>query len=281
MINKTKQNLSVKASDTAVKEQQGKSIARRDTDTVQDVRVSLYDIDYSLTWHLENVIKPTVTEGEDTIIVPFIFASAEKWAAIKKYGFIRDQLGKIQTPMISIRRVGMTTREDMRRMAVSEAPDNRIILEKKYSAQNRYDAFSLMYNKKPNREFYAMSLPRFVEVQYELVAWTNYTFQMNEIVEQLMWWDGKAFGDSNKFTTKVDDPTFDQTNIPGEDRLVKSTISIRVKAYILNPTGPDAPALNKLVGVNKIVSMTETDLSAEEYALNNRSNPAGYQQDLS
>jgi hypothetical protein len=96
-----------------------------------------------------------------------------------------------------------------------------------------------------------------------------------------MWWDGKAFGDSNKFTTKVDDPTFDQTNIPGEDRLVKSTISIRVKAYILNPTGPDAPALNKLVGVNKIVSMTETDLSAEEYALNNRSNPAGYQQDLS
>ena len=280
MIKKPTKTLSVKATDEAVKEQQGQTIIRRDTDSVDDVRISFYDIDYALTWHLENVIKPTVTEGDELITVPFTFVSAEKWAAVKKYGFIRDAAGKIQTPLISIRRVGVTTREDMRRMAVSEAPDNRIIMEKKYSSQNRYDAFSLMYNKKPNREFYAMSLPKFVELQYDLVIWTNYTFQMNEIVEQLMWWDGKAFGDTNKFTTRIDDPSFEQTNMPGEDRIIKTTIPVRVKAYILNPTGPNAPALNKLIGVNKIISMTETDVTAGEYASNNRSNPPGYQQNL-
>jgi hypothetical protein len=281
MIKKPANTLSVKASDEAVKEQQGQSIVRRDTDNVNDIRISFYDIDYALMWHLENIVKPTITEGDEVVTVPFMFASAEKWAAVKKYGFVRDNQGKIQTPMISIRRAGVTTREDMRRMAVSEAAENRIILEKKYSAQNRYDAFSLMYNKRPNKEFYAMSLPKFVEVQYDLVIWTNYTFQMNEVIEQLMWWDGKAFGDTNKFTTKIDDPSFEQTNIPGEDRIVKSTIPVRVKAYILNPTGPNAPALNKLVGVNKIVSMTEVDLTADEYIQNSRSKPPGYQQDLS
>ena len=280
MIKKPVNTMSVKATDNAVREQQGQTITRRDNDNVSDVRVSIYDIDYALTWHLENTIKPIITEGDESIVVPFIFASAEKWASIKKYGFIRDALGKIQTPMISIRRVGMTTREDMRRMAVSEAAENRIILEKKYSAQNRYDAFSLMHNKKPNREFYAMSLPRFIELQYELIVWTNYTFQMNEVLEQLMWWDGKAFGDNNKFTTRVDDPTFEQTNMPGEDRLVKSTIPLRVKAYILNPNSAETPALNKLIGVNKIVTMTEVDMSAEDFALNSRSNPPGYEQDL-
>ena len=280
MIKKPTNTLSVKATDEAVKEQQGQTIIRRDTDNVNDVRISFYDIDYALTWHLENAVKPTVTEGDELVVVPFTFVSAEKWAAIKKYGFIRDANGKIQTPLISIRRSGVTTREDMRRMAVSEAADNRIILEKKYSSQNRYDAFSLMYNKKPNREFYAMSLPKFVELQYDLVIWTNYTFQMNEIVEQLMWWDGKAFGDTNKFTVRIDDPSFEQTNIPGEDRVIKTTIPVRVKAYILNPNGPSASALNKLISVNKIVSMTETDMSADEYALNNRSNPPGFQQDL-
>lgn len=280
MIQKPVNSLSVKATDASVKEAMGQSIIRRDTDSVADIKISFYDIDYSLMWHFENVIKPTVTEGDEIVTVPFTFASAEKWAAIKKYGFIRDAQGKIQTPMISIRRAGVTTREDMRRMAVLESADNRIILEKKYSKQNRYDAFSLMYNKRPNREFYAMSLPKFVELQYDLIIWTNYTFQMNEVIEQLMWWDGKAFGDTNKFTTRIDDPSFEQTNIPGEDRVVKATIPVRVKAYILNPTGPDAPALNKTIGVNKIITMSETDMSAEDYISNSRSNPPGYQQDL-
>jgi hypothetical protein len=86
--------------------------------------------------------------------------------------------------------------------------------------------------------------------------------------------------DTNKFTVRIDDPSFEQTNIPGEDRVIKTTIPVRVKAYILNPNGPSASALNKLISVNKIVSMTETDMSADEYALNNRSNPPGFQQDL-
>lgn len=280
MINKPTNTESTFASNKQVDEIAGVSNIRRDTDNVQDIRISLYDVDYAILYHLENTIKPTITEGNDIVTVPFIFASAEKWASIKKYGFIRDNQGKILTPMISIRRAGITPREDLKRMNVSEASENRIILEKKYSAQNRYDAFSLTRNKQPNKEFYALSIPKFVELQYELIIWTNYTFQMNEIIEQLLWFDGKAFGDTYKFITHVESPTPDQTNTIGEDRLVKTTISLRTKAYILNPTGPNAPAMNKLVSVNKIITMAETDTTAEQYALDNRSNPPGYEQDL-
>jgi hypothetical protein len=113
-----------------------------------------------------------------------------------------------------------------------------------------------------------MDVPKFVQVEYELLIWTNNSIQLNEIVEQLMWFDGKAFGDAHKFITHIDPPSFEAINNTGEDRIVRANMSMRTKAHILNTHGPNAPSLYKLNPVNRLVVALEVDSAIESTTSN-------------
>ena len=239
-------------SDEELKRLAGLSNIRRDTDNVKDVRVSLYDVDYNVKWHLENVIRCTVTEENTIVTVPVLFANGEKWASIQRHGYLRDNQGKLLTPLIIIKRNGVSKREDIQDLKVRESPDSRITFEKKYSMQNRYDRFSAT-TKNPVKEFYSIDVPKFVNVEYDMMCWTNNTMQLNEIVEQLMWFDGKAFGDTYKFITHIDPPQFENMNNVGEDRVVRASMPMRTKAYILNTKGSEAPVIYKLPTITNVV----------------------------
>lgn len=244
-------------SDKEVKRNAGYTDIKRDG-LVKDISTSLYDVDYAVKWHLENVITPTVIEENSVITVPVIYAAGEKWASVQKHGFLRDSQGKLLTPLIMIRRNSVTKREDIQDLKVLETSDARITFERKYTQRNRYSRFDLAQRPR-EREFYSMDVPKFVQIEYELLCWTNNTVQLNEIVEQLMWFDGKAFGDSHKFITHIDPPSFENINDTGTDRVVRATLSMRTKAHILNTHGPNAPALYKLNPVNKIIAGIEID----------------------
>ena len=226
--------------------------------SVKNISIALYDVDYAVKWHLENVIQPTVLEENSIISVPIMFAAGEKWSAVQRHGYLRDNQGKLLTPLIMIRRNSVTKREDIQDLKVLETAEARITFETKYTAANRYDRFNLS-NKIPVKEYYSVDVPKFVQIDYELLCWTNNTVQLNEIVEQLMWFDGKAFGDSHKFITHIEPPTFEAVNTTGDDRIVRATMGMRTKAHILNTHGPNAPAMYKLNPVNKLVIGTEVD----------------------
>ena len=57
---------------------------RRDTDKQKNIAVSLYDIDYNVKWHIENIIVPQLIENSQIIKVPVLFSSAEKWASVRE-----------------------------------------------------------------------------------------------------------------------------------------------------------------------------------------------------
>ena len=59
-------------------------------DKIQDISVSLMDMDSTIMYYFENVIKPQVVENGETIKVPIMYASPERWAAVQKQGFMRD-----------------------------------------------------------------------------------------------------------------------------------------------------------------------------------------------
>ena len=244
-------------SDKEVKRNAGYTDIKRDA-PVKDISTSLYDVDYAIKWHLENVITPTVVEENAVLTVPVMYAAGEKWASVQKHGFLRDKEGKLLTPLIMIRRNSVTKREDIQDLKVLETPDARITFERKYTQRNRYSRFDLAQRPR-EREFYSMDVPKFVQIEYELLCWTNNTVQLNEIVEQLMWFDGKAFGDAHKFITHIDPPSFENMNDTGTDRVVRATLSMRTKAHILNTHGPNAPALYRLNPVNKIIAGIEID----------------------
>lgn len=233
----------------------GKTNTKKD---VKDINVSLYDVDYAVKFQLENVIRPTIMEENAVITVPILFAAGEKWAAVQKHGYLRDNQGKLLTPLIMIKRNSISRREDIQDVKVLETPEARIIFERKYTKQNRYDRFALT-SSPPVPELYSVDVPKFVQVEYELLCWTNNTIQLNEIVEQLMWFDGKAFGDAYKFITHIDPPTFEAVNSTGEDRIVRASMPMRTKAHILNPNSPNAPAMYRLDPITKIKFTGETD----------------------
>ena len=54
-------------------------------DTVKDISVSLMDMDSTIMYYFENVIKPTVIENGETIKVPIMYSSPERWFAIQKW----------------------------------------------------------------------------------------------------------------------------------------------------------------------------------------------------
>jgi glutaredoxin len=253
-------------SNSEVKRFAGQTNIKRDG-SVKDISIALYDVDYAIKWHIENTIQPTITEENKVITVPVLFANGEKWAAVQKHGYLRDNQGKLLTPMIMIKRNSVSKREDIQDLKVLETQESRITFEKKYSAANRYDRFSLS-NKTPVKEYYSMDVPKFVQIEYELLIWTNNSIQLNEIIEQLIWFDGKAFGDAHKFITHIDAPSFESVNSTGEDRLVKASMGMRTKAHILNTHGPNAPSLYKLNPVNRLVIALEVDSHIEKTTSN-------------
>jgi len=257
-VQKPSRTESTFTSDKEVKKLAGYSEWNKEN--AKDISIALYDVDYAIKWHLEKVIQPTITEENAIVQVPVLFAAGDKWAAVQKHGYLRDNQGKLLTPLIMIRRNSISKREDIQDLKVLETSDARITFERKYTNQNRYDRFNLTQTS-PVKELYSVDVPKYVQVEYELLCWTNNTSQLNEIVEQLIWFDGKAFGDTYKFITHIEPPSFETMNNTGEDRLVRATMPMRTKAYILNTHGPNAPSIYKLNPINKLLIGIEVETS--------------------
>ena len=73
-------------------------------DTTKKFTVGIQDIDESIKYYFENVIKPTVYQNGSTIQMPIIYGSPERWKSMQKDGYYRDKSGKIMAPLIMYKR---------------------------------------------------------------------------------------------------------------------------------------------------------------------------------
>ena len=233
---------------------------RRDTDIVKTPKVTIEDVDFAVISFIRDVIKPQVVENGQTIDVPVMYANGEKWAQVQAKGFMRDRKGKIMTPIISIRRASITERDTLKSLGVNQNPaGNDFVFRNKHTKENRYGKFSVLQGTKPSREYYAAPIPEFVDVSYELLLWTEYTEQMNSLVEQIMPTNGFAYGTTYKFPTFLQDVSFETTNATGEDRVVRATIPATVKGTLLMPFELKRSNFEKRFSVKKVVFGNETD----------------------
>jgi len=226
---------------------------RRDTDVVKGPNADLYQIDYNIKWYLENVIKPTVSEAGRFVDVPVMYAAPEKWSSIQRQGFMRDDKGKIMTPIIAFSRTNIDSRTDIPKLKVFHEEENRIRFSTKYSKQNKYDKFSLLHGQIPQEEYYTVSVPDYINVNYDFIIWCDYLEQLNKIVEKIVYYQGQAWGDTYKYMTKVDSHTFETTNNTGEDRIARATFSLKAQAYIINNDITDRPNIEKHHSRTKVV----------------------------
>jgi hypothetical protein len=204
---------------------------RRDTDTQKNFSVTLIDIDTAILTHLDTVISPTIIDAGRQIKVPINYASPEKWKSIQQDGVIRDHNGKIQTPVIAFRRSTMQRNDNLITL-------NRYLqypAVKHFSEKNKYDRFSAMSGFMPVKEIYSVAMPDHVIINYEFIIWTELIEQGNAVVEAINFATEDYWGDKNrfKFRTSISDYNFETTNDAGQDRIVRSTFSMMVNAYLL------------------------------------------------
>lgn len=215
---------------------------RRDDDTLKELNIGLFDIDYAIKYYFDQVIKPEVDEFGAKVKVPVMYGSPEKWKNIQADGYFRDKNGKILSPLISYRRTGITKNRALSNKVDANFPQIYYTQEVKHSQVNKYDQFSILTNSKPIKTYVTTVIPDFVDVTYDVVLWTDYVEQMNNIVESVIYTEGSYWGDMEKFKfrTKIDSFTNTTDLLQDADRIVRTSFALTLYGQIV----PDVMAKN-------------------------------------
>ena len=222
--------------------------------------VGLFDIDYAMMTYLEDTALPKLDYNGKSVSIPVIYGNSERWKGARRDGIYRDNKGKIQLPLMMIRRTSIAKDETMPML-------NRHISYPtitKYSKNNRYDRFTALGgNTQPKYELFNIVMPEYVEVNYECMAWTDYTEQLNSVIEQLnfasTYWGDK---DKFKFRTQVSDYNVINEVGEGTQRINRVEFTLNVKAYLLPEKFDGELTTKKSISTKRVVMSTEVDVTA-------------------
>ena len=221
-----------------------RAIQLKRDDKLEDVSVSLMDMDSAIMYYFENVIKPQVVENGETVKVPVMYSSPERWHSIQKIGFMRDAKRQIILPVIAFRRTGMEKDDTIPVDKMDpEEPKLHYAFERKYNPRNRYDNFTVQQGLLPQREYYNVAMPDYMVLTYDFIIWTAYIEQMNKLIERINWSAGSYWGEPNRmrFRTNIDAYT-DAAEVTDRERLIRTEFSVTLKGYLI----PEA--FNELAG---------------------------------
>jgi hypothetical protein len=241
---------------------------RRDDDVIRTKKRTLYDIDYAIKWFIENEIQPQLNDTDTLINVPVIFSNGEKWDNVRRLGYLRDEKGMLQSPLIMLKRNSVAERDSVKTLDVNwPQSGNQIVYKQKYNAKNRYedDLFPIPTNiRQQSEQIYVVDIPKYVTIEYDMMIWCDYTTQMNELIDQILPYGRFAWGqDATKFATTIGSISFETTNTIGEDRLVRATIPLTVLGTLLSEQESRVATLKKMYSIKQLTFDTVIDVDTD------------------
>jgi hypothetical protein len=244
---------------------------RRDDDVVRTKQRTLYDIDFAIKWYVENEIQPQITANRQLLSVPVIFASGEKWDNVRRLGYLRDEKGMLQSPLIMLKRNSMGEKDEQRTLDVNRPQSaNYLIHKSKYNSRNRYEdeLFPIPTNEPQSSEkFYIIDIPKYVTIEYDMMLWCDFSSQLNELIDQILPYGRFSWGnEGNKFPTALGQASFETVNTVGEDRLVRATIPLTVQATLLSEQEARISTVKKMYSVKKVVFETAIDVGVNIFS---------------
>lgn len=203
-------------------------------DKVKDLFVNLYDVDSVIKYYFDNVIQPTVMEGEEQINVPVVYGSPERWKSVQKSGVYRDSTGKVQLPAIVYKRTSVEKNNTVGNKVDAMNP-LYASFQKKYTSRNNYDNFEVLQGRKPQTQFHNIVIPDYVKLTYDCVIFTEYLEQLNKIVEDVNYAGGQYWGqdESFKFLSNIASFTIESSANQGEDRISKATFTLNMNGFVI------------------------------------------------
>ena len=224
--------------------------------------------------------------------VPVIFATGERFAINRRKEPLRDKNGALVLPLITISRSGIEqqapklievpdagTISVKRRISADDPLYQRVVnslnLENAQTGQgNRSTSLSRPTRKTGGRllepnlagglyETITIPTPKFYTAKYEITLWTQYFQHSNAILTTIM----SGYHSTRARTYRIETPagywfvaTFEAginsdnnfDNMSEEERIIKSTLTAEVSAYIIAPDLPGIPN-----GARRHVSATQ------------------------
>jgi len=241
---------------------------RRDDDVIRTAKRTVYDIDYAIKWYIENEIQPQITDNKQPLSVPVIFSSGEKWDNVRRLGYLRDEKGMLQSPVIMLKRNSVTERDNVKGNDVNRpVAGNSFSYRAKYNARNRYEdqLFPIPKNDpQPSQTVYVVDIPRYVTIEYDMMLWCDFTMQLNDLVDQFITYNRFSWGnEGNKFPASMGAVSFETVNTVGEDRLVRATIPLTVTATLLAEQKTRTSTLRKAYSVKKVTFENIVDIDSD------------------
>jgi hypothetical protein len=230
---------------------------RRDDDVIRTEKRTVYDIDFAIKWYIDNEIQPQIMSDQTLIPIPVLFANGEKWDNVRRLGYLRDEKGKLQSPLIMLKRNSVQERDNNKQLDVNrQYPGNQFVYKQQYNKRNRYED-QLFPIPNPQRaeskEIYVVDIPKYVTIEYDVMMWCDFTTQMNDLIDQMLPYNRYGWGnESNKFHVSYGATSFETVNTVGEDRLVRATLPITVLGTLLSAQETRVETLKKMYSIKKV-----------------------------
>jgi len=227
--------------------------------------VKLYDVDLAIAEHMIDTVVPTVEVFKEKVKIPVLYGNPERWNSVQKNGYLRDKKGQLQIPLIMFKRNSIARDDSMPNTMNRHVSYPGV---SKYSKKHKYDKFSAMTGTTRPVEMYDIVIPDYVTISYEVMIWTDFTEHMNKIVEAFQYATDEYWGDKSgyKFRVKIDN--FDNTTEVGEgsQRIVRTTFTMAVNAYLLPEQFDNRSTHTKRITPKKVVWGLEWDLTGGDGA---------------
>ena len=238
---------------------------------IKPFSVGLKDIDESIMYYFNNVIKPSVIQNGERIPVPVMYGSPERWKSIQKDTYLRDKKGAIMMPIIVFKRDNLEKNRSLANKLDSNMPNLYTSWQKSYNSKNFYSNFNILNNKIPTKQYIANVVPDYVNLTYSCIIQTYYVEQLNKIVEAINYASDSYWGNPErfKFRARIDSFTTVTELQQSQERLVQGTFTLKMYGYIVPETiQKDLNSVKKYNSKSKITFQMETDSSPNRYEAN-------------
>ena len=230
-------------------------------DTTKPFSIGLQDLDEAVFFYFQEVIKPFVFQNGERREVPIIYGDPERWKSFQRDGYYRDKKGSIMLPIIVIKRNTITKDRTVYNKLDANSPNLYGTFQRAYNPKNFYSNFAAINNKIPSKQFYAVAVPDYVNLEYSVIIQTYYMEQLNKIIEACEYASDAYWGNPERFKFRAFIDSFStETQLSnGRDRLVKGTFNIRLRGYIIPDTiQKDLNSINKFNTKSKFIISMET-----------------------
>tara|TARA_Y100001972_G_scaffold96246_1_gene118658 strand:+ start:1882 stop:2994 length:1113 start_codon:yes stop_codon:yes gene_type:complete len=247
-------------------------------DTSKPFSIGIKDIDESIMYYFNEVIKPFVIQNGERISVPIIYGSPERWKSMQRDSYYRDKKGAIMMPILMFKRDSLSKNRKLSNKLDANNPNLYTSWQKSYNSKNLYSNFGVLNNRVPTKQFIANVIPDWVDLTYSCIVQTYYVEQLNKIIEAINYASDSYWGnpDRFKFRARIDNFTTVTELQKQENRVVKGTFEIKMYGYIVpDVIQKDLNSIKKYNNKSKILFSMETDSTSQRYESNPTSTPDG------